>query len=142
MKRGRHDSEYDKIRRAAGYVKPRHEFPDDEEERAAAARVEELNQDFKDRMAELRNAETAQEAERLRKHAERRASVDRAIMLDEYKRLDLTPPEPLCSLGLLLQMGWKIEPGADGRNVLTRPPAAPKRKTREEWEKERREGGS
>lgn len=142
MKRGLHDSEYEKIRRAAGYGKPQYEFPEiDTEAMFAAERVEAARQDFHNRMDELNRAEAKKAAEVEARHAEFRLKVDRAILLSEYQRLGLEPLEPLISLHLALKLGWSIEQ-INGKNVLARPTAQQQRKTREQWEEERNAGGT
>lgn len=139
MKRGRHDSAYDRVRREAGLGgRPAPEFPDEEEERATAARIAKSNEEFKARMAELDRQELAGRVDAEQRHADRRREIDRRILLAEYGRLGLTPPcDTLVSLPLLIKLGWHIEQ-VDGRNVLVRPQAsAPGRKTREDYERER-----
>jgi ElaB/YqjD/DUF883 family membrane-anchored ribosome-binding protein len=136
MKRGLYDSEYDRIRHAAGYMRPRFEFPDDTEEKLSADRVEQMRRDFRERMNEVERAERDRAAAVQQRHKEHRETVDRLIMENEYKRIGLTPPNPLCSLGFLLSVGWRIEQIGD-RNVLTRPGSETQRKTREQWEDER-----
>ena len=121
MKRSRFDAEYERVRNQSGARRPVQEFdPDyDVHERNAAARVEALRQDFHDRMNALAKADAEKAAEAAVRHGKRRLEIDRRIMLDEYAALGLDPPEPLCSLGLLLSIGWRID-NFGGKNVLTR----------------------
>lgn len=126
MKHGRHSSEYDKVRRAAGLDRPRYqppapEFPDDD-----APPPPVFDDDFRARMAD--HAE--QEKVRL---AEAKAAADALthrsnsrVKWSEYDRAGVEPPqldengEPRYSLSFLLKMGWRVERVGD-RNVLTNP---------------------
>ena len=139
MKRGRHDGDYERVRRQAGMSnRPRSEFPDEEEESAVAARVAKSNEEFKARMAELDRQELAQHQEAEERHTARRREIDRRMILAEYARLGLSPPgDTLVSLPLLIKLGWRIEE-IDGKNVLVRPASfSTGRKTREDYERER-----
>ena len=138
MKRGRFDSDYDRVREEAGFVRTRTEFPEtvDSQGRTAEQRVEEMRIDFHERVNLARAAE--QEAERAagvsKRHDAFRADVDRAIMISEYESLGLTPPTPLCSLGLLLSIGWTIAQFGETK-VLMRPEKHDgPRKRREDYE--------
>lgn len=122
MKRTRFDSEYDKVRRAAGYTKPNYEFPEAREEQLSQERVAAASADFRASMDELANAENALSAEKRVRFDQWRKEHNLKILRREYLDLGITPPVPLVSLGLLIQLGWRVEPlGVPGRCVLVRP---------------------
>jgi len=140
MKRGRHDSDYDEVRRRAGYTRPQPEFPDEEEDRAVAARVMQKSEEFKARMAEIDKQDAQRNGEMAARLEARSKEISRRIIVREYAALGVAPPEPLVSLALLRKIGWHIEE-VGGRNVLVGPSSgAPARKTREQWEAERQGG--
>jgi hypothetical protein len=134
MKRSLFDSEYDRVRRDAGLARPRYERPEfpDEAAEAQAERVAAGLADFHARMAELKAAEQQHVVDVDRKHNERRAMIDERMRLREFTDLGLTPPEgSKCSLGLLLQIGWRVEQVGD-KAILTRPNwISPKRESGE-----------
>jgi CRISPR/Cas system-associated protein Cas5 (RAMP superfamily) len=134
MKRSLYDSEYDRVRRDAGYTKPRYEFEGLDVEIDAAA-AEREKQEFRARMAEAELAEKKRLEELEERHRQRRLEGDRRLLLWEYERLGLMPLEPLISLGLALSLGWRIEQIGD-RNTLVKPenrPSAVRR--REDYER-------
>lgn len=125
MKRGRFDTDYDRVARKP--PPPRQsEFPEDGDlfERERAERVAAAHEDFRQRMAELGEIERRQEAER-KARADintRRSNV--LVLMHEYKRARVAPPlvnddgTPSCSLSLLLQLGWTIERFGDSLQLL------------------------
>jgi hypothetical protein len=121
MKRSRFDSEYDQVRRAAGLGRP--EFPEAKEEQLSEDRVAAANADFRMRMNELEKAESALAAEKRVRFDQLRKEYNLRMIRRQYENLKITPPEPLVSLSLLLQLGWRIEEvGIEGRYSLVRPP--------------------
>ena len=120
MKRTRFDSDYDEIRRAAGFAKPAYEFPDVEEEKLSAERVEAMNADFKERMQALADAERTSDATKRAEFDAWRRDYNIRVIKRQYTDLGLMPPEPLVSLSLLLQFGWKVEQVGD-KMTLVRP---------------------
>jgi hypothetical protein len=116
MKRSRHDSEYEKVRRS----RPRPEFPDDRPDPAAPARVKEMFEEVKERLAEGNAAEERAERARAEEHTKRSKAFTLELIRREYDRLGITPPEPLVSLALLETIGWRIERVGD-RFELMRP---------------------
>lgn len=129
MKHGRHASEYEKVRRAAGMARPKFDIDDDDLAAATAKRIEEFNDDFRQRMAKLSEHEHEQAA---RRKAEADALSSRAnvsAMLKEYQQHGVEPPftkpdgSPKFSLGFLLKIGWDIMRVGE-KNVLVSPIAA------------------
>lgn len=115
MKRGRFDTDYDRVARRP--PPKAEEFPENNDlfERERAERVAAAHEDFRQRMAELGEIERRMEAERkARADANTRRSNAMAL-LHEYERAGVAPPlvnedgTPSCSLSLLLQFGWSIE---------------------------------
>lgn len=135
MKRTLYDSEYDRVRRKAGFDKPRYEFPDEQEERESEARVEEMSADFRRRMAAVAAEEARVTGERLAAQNKRTSEYSAIVIRREYAALGLTPPEPLVSLALLRRLGWTLEEfviGGETRWALTKPvTAAPTRRQSE-----------
>jgi hypothetical protein len=137
MKRSLYDSEYDRIRKAAGYTAPRYEFPDEEGETAAARRtadrINELNDDFRARMAALGEMERQKiAAAQASLDAWRKEHNERQIKR-EYEQLGLIPPEPLVSLSMLYHLGWTVQM-VGNENVLVRPLHAAPRRREEEYD--------
>jgi hypothetical protein len=121
MKRTLYDSEYDRIRKAAGLARPQYEFDEFEGREAPPSfRVDELNDDFKQRMAERSEHEKQKEAAAKANHDAWHKGVNDRMIRREYESLGITPPEPLVSLSMLRKIGWTIEQIGD-RNVLMRP---------------------
>lgn len=137
MKHGRHDSEYDRVRRGAGYDRPKLEFPDEKDEIDLQARIDAGLSDFRKRMADLEQQDAERSAQMARRAAESSAEINRRMILRDYERQGLQRPEgTLVSLPLLMKLGWRIEE-IDGKNVLVKPNQQKQRKTREDYERER-----
>jgi hypothetical protein len=147
MKRGRHDSEYDKIRQRAGFARPQYEFDEiDPKAMFESERVEAARADFHQRMAELNAREAEQDAARkaLADDTSRRGNL--IVLVGEYARAGVKPPfvnergEPTVSLSMLKMQGWEITEFA-GQRTLLRPASAGgyARRTREDYERERGE---
>jgi hypothetical protein len=140
MKRGQHDSYYDRVRKRAGWTKPRYDFPDqaevDREGYLVAERVADMASDFHARMDELNAAELRELKEQNIRAVEHSMRANRLCMAMEYRSAGVKPiltdgdGNPTVSLSLALLLGWRIEQIGD-RNVLTAPASAP-RKTRKE----------
>jgi hypothetical protein len=138
MKRGRHDSAYDEVRRDAGYTRPQFEFPDEQEEEATRQRVAKKHAEFKERMAALDAQEAQRTVELEARLAERSKEIGRRMIMREYERAGVRPPVGiLVSLPLLIKLGWQLQGDVDGGKVLMRPEPKPKRKTRADYEAER-----
>jgi hypothetical protein len=126
VRHSRFDSEYDRVRREAGFAKPKYEFPEEDEPdqkgQVTSDRVKAMNEDFQHRMSELANHERQKTAEADANHARRRREFDEKVIRREYEALGLKPPEPLVSLSLLRSMGWRVdvtEFGGESRAELT-----------------------
>jgi hypothetical protein len=106
-------------RTAAAEVARQHQLREEREAEAEAARREEA------RLFSLR--------------------VNAGQVMREYLSAGVEPVSvyengtPTCSLSLLLSIGWTIRE-IDGHKTLIEPPPAVKRKTREDYERERNEG--
>lgn len=125
MKRGRFDSDYDRVRRAPP-SQAEVEFPDpslfdrERTERRAAEQA-----DFRRRMALLGEQEAERAAERRRIADQRTQLSNERALLAEYRRAGAAPPfvkadgiTPSCSLSLLLQNGWSLERIGDRVSLL------------------------
>lgn len=140
MKRDRFESEYERIRREAGMAR-RPEFPEEEQPDASGRlrqeRIAASLDDFHRRMTALNDAERVQTEQREAEMDAWRAVWRERFIRREYEVRGLTPPEPPEALGLLLQLGWRVEQSTEGP-VLVRPPAPAggKRKTREQYAEE------
>jgi hypothetical protein len=147
LKRSLYDSEYERVRREAGVgARSRPDFLDDDEETRISERVDAKLQDFRERMAELRVAETTAEARRQVDADARRKVWHRRAVIGEYQRAGLTPPiiggdgMPAVSLSLLLSLGWQVREMLQvtgGTRLELLKPIAPKpvqrRRTREDY---------
>ncbi len=125
MKRTAYDSEYDRIRREAGYAKPQYEFPD-EETKPDIARVQAAHEDFKARIAELRKVEEAGAAIRKVRADELSHRANLSVLFDEYRRAGVSAPFvtadgiPTVSLSLLISLGWSIQNlGIEGATLVS-----------------------
>jgi hypothetical protein len=137
VKRSLYDSEYERIRREAGMrdSRPQPEFLDEEElkleEQRTAARVNEINDDFRARMAALGEAERQKIAAAQASLDAWRKEFNERVIKREYTQLGLMPPEPLVSLSLLRKLGWTVQFVGD-ETVLVRPESwAPTRRQSE-----------
>jgi hypothetical protein len=133
MKRGQHDSEYDRVRKRAGYDKPIYDFPDDQRAAETAQRVNEMFEDFRARIEEANAYERQKSDEQKARAVELSMRANRLCMLNEYRAAGVDPPRidehgfPAFSLSLAFLMGWRIEHIGD-RNVLVASPAKTQRK--------------
>jgi hypothetical protein len=124
MKRSPYDSEYDRIRREAGYAKPQYEFSD-EDPKPDIARVQAAHEDFKARMAELCKVEEAGAAIRKARSDELSHRANLSVLFDEYHRAGVSAPSvtadgiPTVSLSLLISLGWSIQNyGIEGATLV------------------------
>lgn len=124
MKRSLFDSEYDKVRRSAGYARPRYDIDDEpsaEDQAATAERVRAANADFQERMSKRTAWEAEQEAKRRAEGVALSLRANESMRLAEFDAAGVEPPLGFrCSLPLLLLMGWTID-SVSGKNVLVRP---------------------
>lgn len=122
MKRTRFDSEYDKVRKRAGFARPHYDF--DQLDRPApteeARRVAESNADFQEKIAEINRVDAMQSEATLKSHAENRRRWDERMIRREWEEAGLAPPNPLYSIGLALRLGCRVEE-VGGEMVLVRP---------------------
>lgn len=137
MKHGRHASDYDKVRKSAGFAAPRYqapapEFPEPDataERSESRARVQGMDDDFKARMTTLSEHETAQQEARKKEADVRTARANLSVMTAEYRNARVVPPftdangHPKFSLHFLFRMGWSIQM-VGSENVLVSPIAA------------------
>lgn len=137
MKHGRHASDYDKVRKTAGFANPKYqapapEFPEDaaaDERSASRARVQEMDDDFKARMKSLSAQEIAQQEARKKEADALTARANLSVMSTEYRNARVVPPytdangHPKFSLHFLFRMGWSIQM-VGSENVLVSPIAA------------------
>jgi hypothetical protein len=129
VKRTRYDSEYDRVRREAGFDKPQYEFPEEQEEVESVGRVRQMQQDFAERAEAMRAAEAEKSRQMSAELDARRAEFSDRVIRREYAALGIVPPTPLVSLSLLRLMGWSVEQIGD-EFVLVKPPAPPRREWR------------
>lgn len=144
MKRTRYDTEYDRVREAAGLTRPQYDFPDEEaEERDRAARQARIDAgmvEMRERMAKNEAVETEAQRRAAAEMDANRVRWNERIKRQEFERLGLTPPEPLVSLALMISLGWRVEKvtgpeGVERMELLH--PVQRRRKTREDYDRER-----
>lgn len=143
MKRNRHDGDYDRVRREAGYAKPKFEFSDEDDEQAKRDRIAKMNAEFKERMAVLDGQDKQRAAEAEARLAARSKEISLRMIAREFEREGVKPPIDgiTVSLPLLLKLGWRIGE-FDGEKVLVRPASSGnRRKTRADYEAERAGNG-
>lgn len=121
MKGDRFASDYEQVRRQAGLQQPRFDLDDEPDPAEVAARVAAKLADFHERMNQRLANETEQAAKRKAEAAALTARANEAMRLAEFEAAGVECPAGMkVSLGLLLQVGWRVD-NLSGRNVLTRP---------------------
>lgn len=126
MKRDRFAGDYDKIRRDAGYARPRYDLDDPEE--PDLEREGTLQEGFRERAEQLRQAEAAEEAKKQASKTAFTLETNERMRLRQFELAGVEPPAGFkCSLSLLLSMGWSIGE-VKGKKVLVRPFAPAPRK--------------
>lgn len=143
MKRTRYDSEYDKVRAAAGMDRFAPEFPEvdrpaPQPQYRSRVRIDAALEEYRQQMA----TKEAQEAER---RAETKAKLDKIsletsdlLRAAEYRAAGLSIPvingvQTKASLGLLFSFGWSVQ-FVDGVRELVLPSAQKPRKRREDYD--------
>jgi hypothetical protein len=116
LKRGLHDSEYERVRRKAGMDRP--EFPEDEPDRDGRLAADRVAEKARETMAILIDRQNQDENERRAKAAAdmdgvRRRTNER-LMRESWKRYGLEQPSPQASLELYISIGWRLEHTAEG----------------------------
>lgn len=140
MRRDLYTSEYERVRRRAGLGRTEFFDPDEPPTPAERAAVEAMRADAAARLQEDALAAVERRAAAQASLDALRRRTNERLMRAGWERYGLAPPDPLCSLELMLSVGWRLrcytlngadrweleppvraqsEPWADGRGQQT-----------------------